>query len=433
MKKRRHPPGIARYRGAWRVYVTVQGVYRSKIIREERTEQELKHEREALRVDLRRELAGDDVPKPERDETLKAAAVRYLAAVRAMPTYKERERDIGLWVAALGHRKRRQITAAEIRAVREQWLLHGPKMVQRASKRAKTPGHRRPVEWASVKGPLSASTVNHRLRALANLYTVLDGKHARNPAREVAEVDEPDDAPRAIPPDFLDLILAALPDRGHQAEAGKKRPKVSQAKARIAVMAAEGLPPAQVKLIRLATDVDWEAPAIYVKRRKKGKGVKGGWRPLTQAGVEALRAFESAGAEGDFSTSTLRRAFRRACRDVEKALAKKGITADLSRLRLYDLRHTFATGALAATRGNLAAVQLLLQQADQRTTLRYTRAAVPALLADAAAQIDASRAAEKAAATPAEDHGPRAQGDAPTGATTLHANLHVRRTSRKSA
>ena len=62
--------------------------------------------------------------------------------------------------------------------------------------------------------PLSASSVNHRLRAIANLWTVLDGRHAPNPARDVPELLEPDHPPRALSYPVLEAILAEWSDAG---------------------------------------------------------------------------------------------------------------------------------------------------------------------------------------------------------------------------
>jgi hypothetical protein len=41
------------------------------------------------------------------------------------------------------------------------------------------------MQWVEVDEPLSASSVDNRLRALRNLWTVLNGRHAPNPVREV--------------------------------------------------------------------------------------------------------------------------------------------------------------------------------------------------------------------------------------------------------
>jgi hypothetical protein len=102
------------------VYVRIRGVYRSKVVPASKTTDELKDERENLRVDLRRELGATgrgDTPKPE-DEPFGVAADRYLQAVTSLPTYSERERDIALWVAEFGGRKRGTISSADIRTVR---------------------------------------------------------------------------------------------------------------------------------------------------------------------------------------------------------------------------------------------------------------------------------------------------------------------------
>src|SRR5262249_41512081 len=68
---------------------------------------------------------------------------------------------------------------------------------------------------------------------------------------------------------------------------------------------------------------------------------------------------------GSFSNSSLRQAFRRACR-------KAGVTG----MRPYDLRHSFGTMLYKLT-GDIHAVGALMVHASQKTTARYTLAAVP--------------------------------------------------------
>src|SRR5262245_54996956 len=57
--------------------------------------------------------------------TFAADAARYLKAVAAMPTYKERAQHIALWVAEFGPRARYTIETPEIDAVLNRWLTEG--------------------------------------------------------------------------------------------------------------------------------------------------------------------------------------------------------------------------------------------------------------------------------------------------------------------
>lgn len=333
---------------------------------------------------------------PTEDSTFADDAARYLQAVQAMPTYSERERDILLWVQIFGERQRSSIQGWEIRAVRDRWLLHGPKMVQRWKA---DPVTRRKVRtYEAVEAPLSASAVSHRLRALANLWTVLDGRHAPNPAREVPEPDEPGDEPRGLPLELVDAILAALPDQGW-ATKGTARLDVSKAKARLQVMAWTGLPPKQIGLLR-AQDVDWDGGTVYVRRRRKGKGVVGQRRPFTALGIDALKALNAADAWGPFAMTPVRRAWQRACRKVQAELAANGVIVDLSHVVPYALRHSFATATLRST-GSLDAVQMLLGHADKRTSGHYALAAVPDWLAAAAKRLEVHQNRAKVTPIPA--------------------------------
>ena len=54
-----------------------------------------------------------------------ADATRYLAAVQAMPTYRDRERDIGEWVDVFGERTRANLTSTEIRTHLQRWRASG--------------------------------------------------------------------------------------------------------------------------------------------------------------------------------------------------------------------------------------------------------------------------------------------------------------------
>jgi hypothetical protein len=87
----------------------------------------------------------------------------YLAKVKALPTYRQRVTHLTLWAAVFAGKRRRAITSADIRGQRDRWFLEG----------------------------LAPHTVNLRLRALSNLWTVLDGRRAPNPVREVPKRRSP--------------------------------------------------------------------------------------------------------------------------------------------------------------------------------------------------------------------------------------------------
>jgi integrase len=315
--------------------------------------------------------------------TFAADAKRYLEIVKAMPSFKMRKRDILLWVAIFGVRSRASITRGEIRQWRDEWHARGPKRVYR--KHTDKYGG----EWVDIEAPLAPSTVNHRLRALANLWTELDGRHAPNPAREVEDLDEGDGEAYGLPYDVIEAVIAEMPDRGRP-EKGKERSTVSLTKLRARVIAYTGLP--HIDIGRLTADkVNLEEGWVSTGKRKKGKGVSTGRRPLTPQGVDALRALIAAGGLGaKFSASSMRHSIKRACvRLAAKVKDEPGgaeLAAVLLKIRPYDFRHSYVSEVLEKS-GDFHATQLLSGHADPRTTLRYGKKAINPVLTAALAKV----------------------------------------------
>jgi integrase len=373
--------GIRRHGTGWQAEVRVTGHPRS--VRQfpisatsDAMQDWRKDEKARLRLTAPRATKG----------TFASDARRYLALVKTMPSFTSRKRDIELWIEVFGTRPRSSITRADIRAQRDTWHLHGPRRVWQ-----KHPDGRRGGQWIDVPSPLAASTINHRLRALANLWTELDGRHAPNPAREVPELEEDDSIDRSLPYQLIEMIVEAMPDRGKPTK-GASRPSVSLTKIRARVMAYVGLPP--VDIGRLTPQrIDLDAGWVDTGKRRKGKGVLTGRRPLTAQGAAALQAFVSANAFGPFSTSSMRQSIRRACRTVALRLGKNPETADLAaivaRIRPYDFRHSYVTEVLDKS-GDLLATQLLSGHADLRTTIRYAKRAVNPVMRAALNKVTAS-------------------------------------------
>lgn len=297
--------------------------------------------------------------------TFAADAERYLKSVTALRDFDGRVYDIERWVEAFGTRRTVSIKASDIRAQRDRWLTVGPKRIY----------NRRTREWEPKPMPLAASTVNHRLRALENFYTVLFPQ-SYNPVRDVPEAVEPDAEDRSVPYDVIAAVLDIMPDRG-TASRGHKRPSVSKSKARLRLMAYTGLTNSQVAALT-PSDIDMVLPAVRTSRRQKGKGAKGGWKPVPADAIPALRAFVDAHAFGPFSPDSLRQSWRRACREF--------FGPQYPRIRPYDLRHSYATRVLESTH-DLQATQRLLSHGDPRTTERYAQHAIPAWLAGAAGKV----------------------------------------------
>jgi len=331
--------------------------------------QQIRDWRADTRTELRRLL---DARRQLRAEEYGAAGTfredarqRYLPAVRAMTSYAEREREIGVWIDEFGARDRRTIRPYEIRAARDRWLTVGPR---RRWQKVNGIG-----QWIDVAEPLSASTVNHRLRALSNLWTVLDGTRAPNPVREVPEADEPAAVPRALDYDTIRLILDAMSDQGQALKGKGNRRAYSLAKVRACCLAWTGITPGELARIAPA-DIRWHDQFLLVPGRRKGRGAPGRIVPLGPDGLAALRDLDRLSAYGSFERRVVLRAWQRACRTV------LGRT-----VRLYDLRHSFVTAVVRATH-DLGLAGRLAGHVDQRTTSRY---ALAALMPTLRAGIDA--------------------------------------------
>jgi integrase len=294
--------------------------------------------------------------------TFEVDAATYLAAVTALPEYDQRRRDIEIWCERFKGRQRHTIAPVEIRTARDAWLTVGPRMVQVRGK-----------GYVPVAKPLSASTVNKRLRALENMWTVLDGRKAHNPAREVPDATEPDALPRGLSYAVIERILHSMAD--------------SQTRARLRVMAYTGL--AQVELAGITpADLDLTRGAVLVRRRRKGRHGKAALpvlHPLTADALTAFHDFVRLGCWGAFSVSSMWKSFR-------LAASRAGYTG----LRPYDLRHSYGTAVYHAT-GDLATTQGLLRQRSSVTTLRYVAAAVAPRAAHAAAAFQRQVTAQKSA------------------------------------
>ena len=140
---------------------------------------------------------------------------------------------------------------------------------------------------------------------------------------------------------------------------GKPRDSASKTKARLAVIAYTGLPHASLKRLR-PQDVLWDARAMVLPGRQKGRGTRPKTVPLTYDGLKAMQRFDELECCGNFNSASMWSSFQRAC----KSLGIKG-------LRPHDLRHSFGTALYAAT-GDVQATQQLLGHTSPRTTGRYT-------------------------------------------------------------
>jgi len=344
--------GIFKTDRGWRAFVRVEGILYAKRFPPTATLTEMKRWREETRVQAR---AGAIATKARRQTTtgFAADADRYLVAVRAMPTYGEREQHILEWVTVFGERARGSITSDEIRAQLHRWR----------------------------QADLAASSVNHRRTALMHLYSVLDGRGSANPVSAVPRFREPAAEPRGMPLDQVRAILGKMDD--------------TVSRARLSVIAWTGIPHKSLMRIR-PEHVDWEAGTVFVPGREKGKGTRGRRVPLTREGLQALRAVKRHEGWGPFSTSSVRKSWLEAAlkaglatRDPEsKGKTWRNIQCPY---RPYDLRHSFGTAVYQAS-GDIRATQELLGHSTLALTSRYTLGAVDDRLTRAVAALDAAKA-----------------------------------------
>lgn len=297
--------------------------------------------------------------------TFEGDARRYLRAVTNLDDYRTRVQHIEEWIAIFGTRRRESIRAADIREQRNRWLEqpYAFKQTRRRLARGVDPHI---LDGAGERIPLfySASAINQRLRALSNLWTVLE-PDAPNPVRHVPEVEEPEPVARGIPREDVERIFAHIPDRGWPEKRGAPRPPYSIAKWWLRALYYGGLTHAQLERVDPETEIDWDNAAFRTKRRRKGKGVRGDWKPIMKEGMIALWMLQACGALGRKRSSTApRRAFIRAA----KAAGYEG------KFTPYDLRASFAGWMFETTRDKQL-VQMLLQHGDDRTTDRYMETA----------------------------------------------------------
>lgn len=267
--------------------------------------------------------------RPSVSGTLMADIGRYLTQVSAMPTYAQREAHLAAWETALGaDTLRSAITPEQIRNVLQRW-----------------------------RKTFSAATCNKRRTALMHLWSVLDGKGARNPVRDVPKFRVSDPVPRGRDPHALDAALLEAP------------PCRSRAACRVILWT--GARPCE--LDRASPD-DWDHTAgTLILRTAKGGRTR--VVPLTSQGTSALQEFDDAdGWQHVPQAAPLGRWLKDAV----------GIPG----LRVYDLRHSYGT-ALARRGTRLDVIAALMGHSTLELTRRYTLAAVTPDAETATKRLDA--------------------------------------------
>lgn len=339
-------PGLRSHGSGWQTYCQVNGTFRSASWPKDTPVA-------TMTAWLREQRAGKTPTRAGRDSFDHDARV-YLQHVQALPTYAQRVTHIALWQAVFRGWRRRSITSADIRGQRDRWLKAG----------------------------LAPHTVNLRLRALSNLWTVLDGRRAPNPVREVPEAPEPDPEPRALPYWLAERIVQSFPATAPL--------EIAQAQLMITI----GLAP--VELSRLLPR-HWQGTTLFVQGRRKGQGGASRTIPLSEAAQAALRAFSEARGWGQRPGKPFYRIFRTACQRVARdpLVIDPARRRQLAQVAAYDLRHTYAT-QLYLESGDAHAAAFLLGHRSSTTTARYITAALLARAEKAVRAVDAIMPADHA-------------------------------------
>lgn len=275
---------------------------------------------------------------------LRDCVADYLGRQPAGPSKTNRAILLAHWVEVCGDRAALSLTRGEIVRQLEVW---------RATK--------------------AASTCNHRLSELRRLYRVEFAERETWPTDKVRRQREPKGEARDIPLAVLDALIASMPE--------------SKSKARLALFAATGIPPARIKRLQ-PEHLDLVDGTLYLEGRQKGAGTLGRRFPLSAAAQIAVRDFMRARAFGDFRTTGLNGVWQHAIARTNRALTKAE-QPTLPPMRMYDIRHAFGARLYTLT-GDIRAVAELMDITIE-TALRYTRAAVPQALRNVVAALDRAR------------------------------------------
>ncbi len=313
--------------GKLQAFVKVRGKFYSETFEKGTNLRELKEWREDKRVAVR---TGATIATIDPDvPTFPEDVATYLKLRTSMPTYRTRVQHLTEWAEYFGRRQRSSITPQMIRARLEALIADG----------------------------YSAGSVNRRRTALMSLWTVLDGKSARNPVRDAPKYREPKGEPRALSYLTIYRILVCM------------RP--SKTRTRLRVLAWTGWPHKQIGQLK-PEHLDLKRGRAYVTPRRKGGGTQGVWLPLVPGAVVALHAFHQDDCYGKFFTGSMWHSFK-------TALAR--LNAHRERLKLrplkarpYDLRHSFGTWLALQTHDERVVQTLMLHSTAEQSRV-YTEAA----------------------------------------------------------
>lgn len=396
-------PNIYQTDYGWRVYVRRRdprtGKSGKKAVRFKPhvTLDELEHFRDSYKLESRRlrrearrsaaaalrELAGAFAQD--------AATYLALKTTKAMPSYKDRRRDIELWVVAFRTRLRTSIATRDIDQQLQQWVNEG----------------------------YAASTVNNRRTALMAMWTALDGRAAANPVRDTRVFEERELAARGLPFHLVTYLLDAIPAVRSHSHLRPTKLRHLKTKPRLELEALTGMRPSQIGRLERGTHFSvkerwYVIPRSDTGKRKKPRTPRPSTRKrMTERQALAFERFDALNCYGTYSPSSRRRIFNAAVTLATTTIrqALKDPTFSFPKdLVPYDLRHSFGTEMLRVT-GNLETVAELLDQSTTRMTRRYTLGAIPGVLAEAAQKFEAANQAPPTAdAEPRPPKAPRRRG-----------------------
>ena len=370
LKEVRVAPNIYRTPHGWRVYVKRDGVQHPKRFKPDATLEQLqafvdgfKQESDRLR-EARRATEADQRGTFAED----ARTYLQLKTVQAMPSVSDRERQVRRWITVFGRRPRPSITPRDIDEQLQAWRDSG----------------------------FSGSYVNKHRTALMALWTRLDGKGAANPVRDTRLFAEAEEEPRGRSYALLTEILDAIPDRGRPVKGVKgSTTHGSRSKVRLEIMAWTGMAPSQVGRLKEGKHFSIAEGWYVLPRRDKGRPPRFP-RPvirkqMTADAKAAFRRFVALKAEGPFDRRALRHTWLRGVARVEQAMQEKAKdpALTLARVRLYDIRHSFATELFKRTK-DLNVVAEMLDHSSLRMTRRYGLGAVSGVLKAAMRKFEAA-------------------------------------------
>lgn len=348
MPRRRKLEGLRRKRGKWQARVEIHGKEYTKTFPLDEPIAEMRAWREE-QIDTH----GGGTLTPGAAGSFGADVALYLGRITAMPTYKQKAAHLALWVQALGRdRPRRSITAGEIDAVLQAWLV---------TPTVPPPGQK---HGGRPSGPLglAPATVRKRRRTLQSVWVKLDGKQASNPVKGTTNPKEPKAEARGLSYQAIERAIAAMPEYC-STKPGAVKPR-SLAKICAAVIAYTGLPPGILNAVG-RHDLSLSGATVRVAPRTKGGGVEARTLPLTAKGLAAFQAFHRANAYGQVPT-TLNASFKRGCK-------KAGL--DPQAVHLYDLRHSFLSQVYRVTRDLATVGRLGVHAEGSVVTARYAKGA----------------------------------------------------------